>query len=244
VTTSEIGRRERKKLATHQALRWAALRLVAERGLHKVTVEDIAEAADVSVRTFYDHFPSKEDSVVGFDPDSVDWLREALAARPGDEPPLVAIRAVLGELVAPVVDRSEEWLLRMEVVGADPSLLPRMLASFATYERAVVEVIAARTGTDPDRDLYPVLTATVAMGAFRAAMAFWRNSNGALPLPELLDVVFAQVKAGLPAGAAAGRGGGRRRGSSTHVDAPQPARSTAGARTSHGTGRSTGSARA
>ena len=59
--TQELSRRYRKKLATRQALRSAALRLVAERGYDRVTVEDIAEGADVSVRTLFNHYPSKQD---------------------------------------------------------------------------------------------------------------------------------------------------------------------------------------
>jgi AcrR family transcriptional regulator len=199
VATAELGRRDRKKLATYQSLRYAALRLVAAQGLHQVTVEDIAEAADVSVRTFFNHFPSKEDAIVGLDPDRVVQLREALIARPAEEPPLVALRVVLGEMASPMVERSEEWPLRMKVVRDSPSLLPRLLASFATFERALVEVVAARTGTDPDRDLYPVLTTAVAVGAFRAALASWRGSGGDRSLPKLLDAAFAQVAAGLPA---------------------------------------------
>jgi len=233
VVTSELGRRDRKKLATYRALRSAALRLVAEKGLHQVTVEDIAEEADVSVRTFFNHFPSKEDAIVGFDLERVRQVGEALAARPADEPPLVAMRAVLGGLAAPMVERSEEWSLRMEVVRASPSLLPRMLASFASCERAFVEVIAARTGTDPDRDLYPTLATAVAMGAFRAAMVSWRSSNGVRGLPRLLDAAFTQVAAGLPVPASTRRpakltGAHPRRQSSSPVSASPPAGSTSG----------------
>jgi len=205
----ELGRRDRKKLETHRALRSAALRLVAKRGLHQVTVEDIAEAADVSVRTFFNHFPSKEDAIVGLDPERVDELREALAARPAEEPPLTALHAVLAELALTMVERSEEWPLHMEVVRASPALLPRLMASFAAYERALMEVIACRTGTDPDRDLYPALTTGVAMGAFRAVLAAWRSSPGGRPLTEMLDAAFAQVAAGLPAPDAA-KGSDRR----------------------------------
>lgn len=199
MATTELGRRDRKKLATHQALRSAALRLVIERGLHQVTVEEIAEAADVSVRSFFNHFPTKEDAIVGLDPDRVDQLRDAVASRPPEETPLVTLRAVLGELASAMVEHSEEWPLRMEVLRANPGLLPRMLASFATYERVLAEGVAARTGTDPDGDLYPALTATVALSAFRAVMARWRTGNASHPLAGLLDDAFAQLTAGLPA---------------------------------------------
>lgn len=195
-----------------------------------MTVEDIAEAADVSVRTFFNHFPSKEDAVVGLDPERVVELRQALAARPAEETPLVALRAVLGELALTTVERSDEWPLRIEVVRASPDLLPRMMASFAAYERALVEVIACRTGTDPDRDLYPALTTAIAMGAFRAVLAAWRSSPKARPLSEMLDATFTQVAAGLPPPAPAKEVAQRRRGSgrpgaSRYTRPSQPTRS-------------------
>ncbi len=72
-----VSLRERKKLATRRLLRRAALDLVAERGLTNVTVEDIAEAADVSPRTFFNYFPSKEAALFGGDPDRAAELRDA-----------------------------------------------------------------------------------------------------------------------------------------------------------------------
>lgn len=191
------GRRERKKLATHVALRAAALRLVAERGLHQVTVEDIAEAADVSVRTFFNYFPSKEDAIVGLDPEKADLLREALVSRPPEEPPLGALRAVLGDLGTAMVERSEEWSLRLAVVKGSPALLPRFLASFATYERALVEGVAARIGVDPDSDLYPTVVVEASIGALRAALGMWRTDEGARPLPDLMGQAFGHLAAGL-----------------------------------------------
>ena len=168
------GRRERKKLTTHQLLRSAALRLGAERCLADVTVEEIAEEADVSVRTFYDHFRSKEDAMIGFDAYRVDQLRVALAERPLGESPLDALHTVLRMMLE---ESSFEWPLRMKVIATNPALLPRMFTSFIVYERAMIEAVAARTGLDPDHDLYPAVVTAVAAGALRASLTVWR-ANG------------------------------------------------------------------
>ena len=188
------GRRDRKREATHQSLRAAALRLGAERGFQHVTVEEIANEADVSVRTFYDHFASKQDAVIGFDEWRITQLRDALRARPAHEPPRVALRAVLRELL---VESSAEWPLRMRAVAGDPTMLPHMFASFVGYERAIVEVIAERTGLDPAIDLFPTLLTTVASGAFRATMTIWRAHAEAVDLLAVFDEAFTDLENGL-----------------------------------------------
>src|SRR3954452_2536083 len=88
------GLRERKKLATRLALHRAALELVAERGLEHVSVDDIAARADVSPRTFFNYFSSKDDAVLGLDPDAMQRQVTELRARPAEEPPVEALRAV------------------------------------------------------------------------------------------------------------------------------------------------------
>src|SRR5688572_19862544 len=86
------GLRERKKLATRLALHEAALRLVAERGLDAVSVDEIADRADVSPRTFFNYFSSKDDAVLGLDPEAPRRQADAFLARPADEPPAQALR--------------------------------------------------------------------------------------------------------------------------------------------------------
>ena len=89
------GRRERKKQATRQALQDAALRLVAERGLDQVTVEDISEAADVATRTFFNYFSSKEEALLGNSPRNVAAVHRLVVERPTGESPLEAVCQVL-----------------------------------------------------------------------------------------------------------------------------------------------------
>src|SRR5579863_10445214 len=91
-TLEPVGRRERKKRATRLALKAAALDLVAARGFARVTVEDIADAADVSVRTFFNYFASKEAAIIGEDPELVEALKEDLVGLPATLGPLAAVR--------------------------------------------------------------------------------------------------------------------------------------------------------
>ncbi len=192
-----LGLRSRKKLAARRALRSAAVRLVIARGLKNVTVEDIAAEADVSVRTFFNYFSSKEEAIVGPSPEVAAELRLALLARPAEEVPLVALQAVLIDLAIPYADRQEDWLLHMQVVRQEPTLLPSMLASFSAQERSLVEAVAERTATDPDRDLYPALVAAVAIAAFRVAMTHWRTRKGERSLSHLVEAAMTRVQAGL-----------------------------------------------
>lgn len=196
MSSGETGRRERKKSETHQALRVAALRLCAQRGLNEVTVEEIADEADVAVRTFYSHYPSKEDAIVGFDASRVEQLRLALLERPRDEAPLASLRVVLMRLHD---ESSAEWPLRMQVLHKNPLLVPRMFAAFMVFERAMVDTIAMRTNTDPTLDLYPALVTAVGTAAFRASLVVWRNGGGRESFEEIFDAALEQLDRGLVA---------------------------------------------
>ena len=197
--------RERKKLATRRSLRRHALDLVAQRGFMNVTVEDIAEAADVSPRTFFNYFPSKEAALFGADPDRLTALREwILHQAPGDSA-LGALRQVLviearkvtaelGELGGD----PQDMLRRMKVVRADPHLRAAQSAHMASIEGAMAEALAERLGTDPARDPYPALLAGIAGAVIRATTVFWASSGGAEPLDQLTDRAFQALADGLP----------------------------------------------
>src|ERR1700712_2473548 len=107
------GLRERKKLATRLALHLAALQLVAERGLDGVSVDDIAARADVSPRTFFNYFSSKDDAVVGLDPADPQRQAEAFRVRPSSESPVQAMRAVAAHQAEQMAGEPELWPLRL-----------------------------------------------------------------------------------------------------------------------------------
>jgi AcrR family transcriptional regulator len=197
--------RERKKLATRRALRRVALDLIAERGFSQVTVEDIAAAADVSPRTFFNYFPSKEAALFGGDPDRVAALRDRLRREAPGQPALDALRVALAAEARAITQEAGElngdpadWLRRMKVVRADPQLRAAQAAHMALLEGALTEALAERLGADPERDPYPALLAGIAAAVIRATTIFWATSGGAVPLDELTDHAFRALAAGLP----------------------------------------------
>ena len=205
VADPPVSLRERKKAATRRLLRRAALELVAERGFGNVTVEDIAEAADVSPRTFFNYFPSKEAALFGGEPDRAAGLRDRVARLSPGAPAVQVLGAVLAqdaEVVAAEL-RSlggdpADWLRRMKVARTDPHLRAAQAAHMATIERAIGEGLATRLGADPETDLYPSLLAAAAVGVVRACMAFWAGAGGAVQLGRLVEQAFQALADGLP----------------------------------------------
>ena len=193
------GLRERKKLATRSALHEAALRLVAERGLGGVSIEDIADRADVSPRTFFNYFSSKDDAVLGLDPEASGHQVAAFLARPADETPVEALRAVARAQAEEMATDTELWPLRLTVIDASPALLARLAAAFGEGEKALAEAIATRTGMRAGTDAYPALLAGVAGVAMRTALHRWLASDFTAALPDLLDEAWHLLAAGLPA---------------------------------------------
>jgi AcrR family transcriptional regulator len=193
------GLRERKKRATRRTLQRIALELSAERGVEHVTIEDIAAAADVSPRTFFNYFSSKEEALVAPDTQLLELMARQVVDRPKAESPLEALRTVLVHHSSVEAAELDLLRLRMAVVEPHPALLPHLVGSYVAAERLFAEAVAERTGTDVDRDAYPPLVAAVAAAALRTALHLWRTSDFEASVPDLLDRCFAHLAEGLPA---------------------------------------------
>lgn len=193
------GLRERKKRATRRALQLAGLTLVAERGLENVTVEEIAAAAGVSPRTLFNYFTSKEDVLVGTDPDTPVTLAAALGSRPAEESPLQALKAVITAHLRATAADEDMWRLRMAVVDANPSLVPALMGASAALNRELTKAIARRIGADVDSDPYPALVVNVAVAAMRTMMQYHSSCSRGRARDELVGEALDAVMAGLPA---------------------------------------------
>jgi AcrR family transcriptional regulator len=192
------GLRERKKAQTRTALTAAAIRLSIERGSpDRVTVEEISEAADVSPRTFFNYFSSKEDAILGVDPERRAALRTELELRPEDESPAEALRAALHASAEDFDLNGELWAQRLQLVREHPALSAGYVASFADFERGMVEAMAARLDMDPDADLYPAVVVSAALTVMRVTVRHWQATPDGPDLSALLDVAFDHLAAGL-----------------------------------------------
>ena len=187
--------RDRMKRETNRALTRAAQDLVHERGAAHVTVDDIAAAAGVSVRTFFNYFTCKEAAIVGIPPEVLEALAAALRERPASEAPLQALRGVVLDQ-ARLDDIQHRWMLRAELVQREPNLLPHYLAALTNLEAALVPPLAERMGSDPSTDPAPALLVAATLGALRAAAAYWEQSDRSTPLLVVLEKAFEWPSAG------------------------------------------------
>jgi TetR/AcrR family transcriptional regulator, regulator of mycofactocin system len=174
-----LGRRELKKNRTREDLVTAATRLFASRGFDETTTEDIAEAADVSQRTFFRHFPSKEAVLYGDMDDLRVRVRQALDARPAFEPALVAVREAILTLADDHEDHKQVRLLQAHLAASYPSVSAYSRAVVqATWEKEIIEALAERLGVDAVADPRPEIIAGAAMSALRASIRRWVHNRG------------------------------------------------------------------
>lgn len=194
-----LSLRERKKLDTRQALSDAALALAFENGLENVTREDIAERAGVSLRTFSNYFTGKYDAIAYRQTERVRRSLAIFRDRPADEPLWAAVvAAVLEPLESDGIGKRLPSLL--ELAEARKVLLAPE-ARMSISKGAVgdwVEAVAARTGLDPHRDMYPRLVVGVIGAVVEAAADAYVNADPPVHVTTLLRQGFANVAAGLP----------------------------------------------
>ena len=209
VTTRRPGLRERKKQATREALRDAALRLALECEPDNVRVDDIADAAGVSTRTYNNYFSSREQAIVA----AVTAEREArvaaaVAARPAAIP---LSEAVTEAIVEQYTDPGSHHPRALLLITTSPALRDAFLGTAAAIEGPLTAVIAKRAG-DSDQLTAQVLSASVAAAVRialgqRVAPAAQSGAGSGLvavsgSLPELLRTALAPLRPALDAAGA------------------------------------------
>jgi AcrR family transcriptional regulator len=158
------GLRERKKQRTREQIIEAAMGLFAERGYHATTIADIAETADVSPRTFFSYFPSKEAVVFHNVDRDLDSLAAALRDRLPGETAFDALRRWIDAMFDKWADQEDEALLRKRLCREDEGLANFQGGMMARIHDLLLGAIAADLDEPPDA-LRPRLVAAAALAA-------------------------------------------------------------------------------
>lgn len=186
------GLRERKKARTRAAIREHALRLIREQGYDATTVEQIAEAAEVSPSTFFRYFPTKEDVILQDDMDLL-WI-DALRGQPAELGPIPAMRAALREAFASM-SADEMTLLRetTDLALSIPAVRARLLEEFARTTQVISAALAERSGRDPEDFAVRALAGAVV----GVAMAAWFDQPDLEAFGDKFERGLALLEAGL-----------------------------------------------
>ncbi|MET7637998.1 TetR family transcriptional regulator [Streptomyces sp. NPDC005438] len=177
------GLRERKKQQTRDALIRAAYELIATKGYEETTVDEISESVEISQRTFFRYFSSKEEVVFALTDVVESRYLEAVRDRPADEPPQQALLAALAEVwdqigeelqaIVPLHVHMRVW----QVVETTPTLLAAQMRRSVNQEEHLAGLIAQRTGVDPDVDIRPRVLVAAFCGVMQAASRCWATGD-------------------------------------------------------------------
>ncbi len=193
------GLRERKKARTRAAIREHALRLFGEQGYDATTVEQIADAAEVSPSTFFRYFPTKEDVVLQ---DEIDILAiEAFERQPAGLSPIAAFRAAATETFAALSpDEIARFAETTSLTLSVPEVRARAVDEFARTIDVIAAATARRTGRDAG-DLAVRNLAGAVVGVIMAATmpwTDWTHDHAGTDLFDRIDAALAHLEAGLP----------------------------------------------
>jgi len=186
------GLRQRKRQQTRERLTRAAMALFLERGFEATTLDDIAAAADISRRSFFHYFASKEDVVFAWQEESTAALIAAVAARPGSESMLTAAENAIAAMARQLEPGEAIAMARLK--RDNPALQARDQVKYEKLERALAEALGKRAGHKTER-LQARLVAMIATGAMRIGGELWA-AEGAREKPEALAKrTFAAIRA-------------------------------------------------
>lgn len=188
----DTGLRERKKRRTRDELEMVAMRLFERHGFDSVTVEDIAAEVEVSPRTFFRYFPSKEDVLFRDLEEQLATLHASIRSGPPDEPVLETVRRSVTAFVINHGSAShlQRHRILIQIVTGSSQLGPRLLGKMAAKQEELAAVIAERRAVDPDSDMYSRLIAACAVDALRVSLEIWERSTPHRPAVDIVGEAF------------------------------------------------------
>jgi AcrR family transcriptional regulator len=189
--TGKVSLREKHAVETRQRIVEAGIGLFVANGFELTTIDEIAERADVSARTFFRYFPSK-DSLLFHDFDErMNQMADLIRRRPVDEPPVETFVHVLTEMVEQVRSTPEERALVIRLVSERPSLRSYQRETIAGHgERLATAILAERAGV-PAHDLGLRAMVASVSACFDVALQAWIAEGAEGPFRPRFEEVLA-----------------------------------------------------
>ncbi len=190
------GRRERKRRQTRERIEAAALALFLERGFDGTTIEDITEAADVSKRSFFDYFPSKEEVVFAWQDSFADELADAVAVQPQDASIAEVIEGALTSLLLTASSYPQRLAIGA-LIRDTPVLRARDQLKYTKLEKKLTEALRARFGDSEEERLRLRLLSAIVVSTLRIGGERWNEGSQELSLQEFAQRMFGELWATL-----------------------------------------------
>jgi AcrR family transcriptional regulator len=191
-----MGLRERKRQVTLSRIAVEAARLATEHGVAGVTVDQIAEAADISRATFFRFYASKETAIAeGFSGPRVEGMLALLAAQPAGLGPFEAVAQTfdaLGGLMD--ADVADLMLEQARIAQESEALQAWIAAAYLHDEMLMADVLAERLGVSATEDPRPRMVSAVAMAAIRTGMDGWLRDGGTGDVSVRIAAALAVVR--------------------------------------------------
>jgi AcrR family transcriptional regulator len=168
------GMRARKRRQTRERITNAAMNLFLKRGFDAVTVDEIAAAADVSTRSFFDYFPAKEDLISAWQDDFGVAVAAAVTARPPGEPLVRVVEAAVTSAILAAAQPREFAIA--DLVSNTPSLGARRHLKYGKLEQMLADALVQRVHSEADR-FRARLLAMIVVGAMRLGDDIWREQE-------------------------------------------------------------------
>jgi AcrR family transcriptional regulator len=197
-----LGLRERKRRATRRAIQAAILDLAMRDGYDRVTIEDISAAADISPRTFFNYFPSKDDAVIGGFPALSELAATEAFLAPGQgESVLVGLGALLGAASEAIGDERMPDERRRALLREHPGLFAKRMAYLHRFEDDLAHIVAERLvvddpvlAADPDAVARRArLLSLIGLAAVRYAYGAWIGEHDGRSLGDCILEAFREL---------------------------------------------------
>ena len=185
------GLRERKKLKARRELERVALELFRGKGFEQTTIREIADAADMSPRTFFRYFSSKEEVIFARTSEDIEAMKARLRSRPESEPPYESLRHSFIEWADRLQESKEDIGARVQVTASADALRRRAAQLRDHFAGALARELSERT---PHSDARHALVASVCVQTMMLALIQWNRADPQRPLRDFVREGFERLE--------------------------------------------------